>query len=995
MKTYMTFHENPEILHVNTEPDHNYFIPFAKDQNPFANREESDRFTLLNGDWAFSFYESFAKMPNNFYQQPGETTIPVPSCIQLHGYDYSQYTNTAYPIPFDPPYVPTENPVAVYSKTFNYENDGNERYLVFEGVDSCFYLFINNQFFGYSQVSHSTSEFCITGALKEGENTIMVAVLKWCDGTYLEDQDKLRFTGIFRDVYVLSRSQKRISGYRVNTSCNEDFTEANVHIEIDTNTPVTVTLKNRDGEIVAEGNADEDGYFDATISNPVLWNAELPYLYKLELATEEEVIGEKVGVRTVTTTDGVFKINGVMVKLRGVNRHDSYPRTGSVASIEQITKDLHLMKRNNINCIRTSHYPNAPQFYQLCDELGFYVVDEADMESHGSADAYNPVNWDKGYVGIAQIVTNPIFEKAITDRILKLVTRDYNRPCVIMWSLGNESGYSRFVENAAKLLKATDISRPLHYESSKYALDGTDDSELDVVSHMYAPISDMYKYASETKEGKRPYFLCEYCHAMGNGPGDLADYWRVIESDDCFMGGCVWEWCDHAVYDGTTEDGKNRYLYGGDFNELHNDGNFCMDGLLYPDRIPHTGLYELKQCYRPIYINHSEEGNVYTFTNRMNFAKFQDLFTLSYEVKDSGKFLFEESLDIELEPGATVALEIPKLWMLHGDDLRVRFLVHWKEDQPFCEKGTLASFEQICLREDPNRFQPDRSVDRKHLSVENQEFAYVVHTKTTTYTVNKYDAAISSVKVGEREVLTEPISWNLYRAPIDNDRNVSWVWRKLFLHCPKPKLYSMRLIEAGDEIILKSELSLGRSIFEPPVRMTLEYSFFPGGECNVRTDVKVMEDLSYLPRFGVRMFVDKAFEDFTYYGYGPFESYVDKHLASYVDLHHTTVTGNHEDYIRPQENSSHCGVKYASLSDGRNTLFVTSENDLSVNASHYTQESLESARHNFELKESDSTILCVDKMMSGVGSASCGPALDEIYQLNDKEFHFSFWFYVK
>ncbi len=996
MKTYMTFHENPEILHVNTEPDRNYFIPFACDQDPFMARENSEAFSLLNGEWSFSFYESFHSMPNSFFETAGDAKISVPSCIQLHGYDYLQYTNTAYPIPYDPPYVPTENPVAVYSRTFEYENDGKERYLVFEGVDSCFYLFINNQFFGYSQVTHSTSEFCITSALKPGENTIMVAVLKWCDGTYLEDQDKLRFTGIIRDVYMLSRPKQHITNYRVTTFCAEDYSEANLHIEISGVNQAKIVLKNAAGAMIDETESDEDGYADIAIKQPILWNAENPYLYKLELITEDEIIGERVGVRNISTENGVFRINSVPVKLKGVNRHDSYPRTGSVASVEQMTKDLHLMKRNNINCIRTSHYPNAPVFYQLCDELGFYVVDEADFEAHGSVDAYNPIKWDKGYSGIAQVATNPIFANAINDRILKLVYRDINRPCVIMWSLGNESGYSKAVEAAAKLLKATDITRPIHYESAQHTLDGTDDSELDVVSRMYSPITEMYKYASDNSENKRPYFLCEYSHAMGNGPGDLADYWRVIESNDCFMGGCVWEWCDHAVYDGTDESGKPRYLYGGDFHELHHDGNFCMDGLVYPDRAPHTGLYELKQCYRPVYVSLTEENaNVYSFTNRMNFASFEEHFAMSFEVKDNGRFLFEEEFPLSIPANETVTLEIPKLWMLHGEDLQVRFITRWKDDQPFCEKGTVACFEQICLREGTNRFQPDRSVNRKHLYVDDSEFEYTVHTKTATYVVRKADASVTSIKTEDSELLTQPISWNLYRAPIDNDSNVAPMWRKLFLHCPKPKLYSLRLIEAGDEIIFKADLSLGRAIFEPPVRMLLEYSFYPNGEWNVRTNVKVMNELPYLPRFGVRMFLPKEFEDFTYYGYGPFESYVDKHLASFIDLHHTTVTGNHEDYLRPQENSSHCGVKFASLSDGKHNLLITSENDLSVNVSHYTQEQLEAAKHNFELQESGNTIFCIDKMMSGVGSASCGPALDEVYQLNDKEFHFSFWFSIR
>lgn len=1001
MKTYMTFHEDPELLHINTEPDRNYYVPFPAGEDSFASRIESTRLEMLNGTWNFAYYDSFADMPVDAVDLPKEKTISVPSCIQMYGYDRCQYSNVSYTFPYDPPYVPTDNPVAIYERTYEYTNDGLERYIVFEGVDSCFYLIVNNQLIGYSQVSHAMTEFRITSALRERENRIAVVVLKWCDGSYLEDQDKFRFTGIFRDVYMLKRPKEHIATYRIQTTVDDSLEHASVHMEI-TGCKASVRVTDDTGSEIYKGDTDEDGFVDFNIDNPKLWNAELPYLYRAELVANGESIGEMIGIREVSIKDGVFCINHRPVKLRGVNRHDSNPKTGAVVTVEDMKRDLFLMKRCNINAIRTSHYPNAPEFYKLCDRYGFYVIDEADLEAHGSEIAGHVYGqqWDHRKVSIT--TDNPIFANAILDREMKLVKRDVNRPCVILWSMGNEAGFGRILNDVAKMIKATDVSRPLHYEAVHHSLDGTPDSEMDVVSYMYPQLSDMYKFITDEHE-KRPYFMCEYSHSMGNSNGDLADYWRMIDSNDRFMGGCVWEWCDHAVEaangligsDVEADPENPKYLYGGDFGDEPNDSNFCVDGLTYPDRTPHTGLMELKQCYRPLTVTPGEEPGTFVLTNRLAFAAIEDCYEISYELKDNGTLLLESPLNISIPAGQSVLFRLPEPAVVRGRELRIRFLVTAKETTDYWDQGTEICFEQILMDSEARRFVPELIAGRKFLRLEEMPLCYRIQTKDTVFLLRKKDAMLISVRYNEQEILMRPMEFDFFRAPTDNDAPMVKAWKDWGYEKPVCRLHSLRLIEPGTELIFKAELSFGSASRIPFMRIQLEYSFHQNGEWNVRARFHKSDSSPFLPRAGFRLFLPKDFEDFDYYGYGPIESYIDKHLASYVDWHHSTVTGNHEDYIRPQENSSHFGVQQAAVGNGSLRFSVASDDDFSINASHYTREELAGKKHNFELEQSNMTVLNVDAFMSGIGSASCGPQLDPIYQCNDADMDCSFWFHVR
>ena len=980
-KGKMIYHENPDELHINTLDKHAYFIPFDEEQNPFANREESAYFELLNGEWGFRYFDSVIDLEDDFATIIPENTIPVPSNWQLHGYDKPQYTNIAYPITFDPPYVPDETPVGVYNREYEYTPDSKDRILVFEGVDSCLYLYVNDCFVGYSQVSHCTSEFDITPFLVAGNNRITVAVLKWCDGTYLEDQDKYRMSGIFRDVYVLSIPKKRLQDYVVKTILNKEKTAADLEITV-SGIDVTAELSDPAGNTIASIAVCDGAKGSIHVENPELWSAEVPVLYSLKITAGEELIGEKVGFRDIAIENGVVKINGVPVKFRGVNRHDSYPDTGFYCTVEQMKMDIVLMKKHNVNAVRTSHYPNSPLFYQLCDRYGLYVIDEGDMETHGCVEVYNDFRWSwaDGYSGIALLASDERFRKAILDRSESLVKRDINRPCVVFWSLGNESGYGTNMEAAGKLVKELDDTRILHYEST-HKLDDTSDAVLDVVSQMYTSPEDMNKFL-ENKEEQRPFILCEYCHAMGNGPGDLEDYHNAFHSNERFCGGFIWEWSDHAPILGTTQDGKVMYGYGGDFNERHHDNNFCMDALTYPDRTPHTGLLELKQVYRPIRVRKGKTATEFIFKSFLAHGKVSDFADYYYEISFDGGLTKSKHMEFEIDPLGECIVEVPEVLQFADKDAYIRFVFTAKEDLEYCEKGYEICFDQIKLETGSDCEQESLTEAGNAESVpEIREGALRIDVDfgKLQYSYNRRSCCFDSICYKGKELLDKPISFNFFRAPIDND-TMRGDWYRAHLHDYVVKGYGAEVSLTASGVEIKQKQSFGWSIHQPFAYMDVVYRLTATGMdiyCELETGNKV----TFLPRFGVRLFVPKCFDKVSYYGYGPYESYIDKHQASYIGNFEAEISDMHEDYIKPQENSSHFGCKHVTITDGETAITFTSTDSLSFNASEYSQEELASKRHNYDLVKSTSNILCVDYKMAGVGSNACGPALAEKYRL--------------
>ena len=983
-------HEDPQILHVGTCPDRSYYIPFADEKE--AENGLSSRVVSLNGAWSFQYFPSCQDIldleDGLAFDEEEMGQIPVPSCWQNQGYGRHQYTNVRYPIPCDPPFVPEENPCGLYVRHIDVADPAAFRwYLNFEGVDSCFYLWVNGEFAGYSQVSHSTSEFDISSLLTAGDNTLAVLVLQWCDGTYLEDQDKLRMSGIFRDVYLLARPENHVRDFFVKEAFSQDFSHGTITVELELSgeCAVSALLQAPNGDTV--GTASSTGeplVFE--LDDPILWNAEHPAQYTLTLSTEDEVIPQKVGLRKIEVRDGVVFLNGVAIKFRGVNRHDSDPVTGYTISREQAAKDLCLMKRHNIKAVRTSHYPNAPWFLQLCSEYGLYAIAEADIESHGMAEKLG-YHVEENYPDAAD---DPQFKKAILDRVQRSVVRDKNNAAAVIWSLGNESGWGENFENAGRWVKEYDPSRLLHYEGFlAYHKDRTPDfSMLDLYSRMYASTQAVDSYFNggeldENLHGRRmPFIQCEYIHAMGNGPGDAEDYQQRIMQYPGFCGGFVWEWCDHAVYGGTTPDNRPIYRYGGDFGEFPHDGNFCMDGLVYPDRTPHTGLLEYKNVIRPIRAQRLE-GSAFRLHNYLDFTNAQDCVALSYEVMQDGEVLFGGNLEMpSIAPHQEADITLPEL--PEGGIATVTFFYTAKKASPFYPAGHALGFDELILSEEP--FFLDAPVEEGALQVEAGPRQVVFTGEDFRYVFDNRTGLFSQMVYKNRELLSRPMEWNTYRAPTDNDRSVDFSWKQAGYHRPTVRVYSVE--QEGGALTCHlgiSALYIGRFLDVKAV-----WTVSPDGRVDVSLHGERDTRFPWMPRFGVRLFLPREFGEAEYFAYGPYESYVDKHRASRLGVYAQSVESMHENYLKPQENSSHCGCRYVTLSDGAFALSAAAEQPFSFNVSPYTQEELAGKGHSYELEPCGCTVLCVDYKMSGVGSNSCGPSLLPQYRLEEGRFDFAF-----
>lgn len=1003
------YYEDLSVLHKNTMPDRAYYIPSsARMEKGPVERQESDRFMLLSGTWKFRYFASIYDVKDAFYEEGYDTsgfdTVTVPGVWQNYGYDRHQYTNTRYPFPMDPPYVPHENPCGEYLCNFMYHKDARapKAFLNFEGVDSCFYVWVNGSFVGYSQVSHSTSEFDVTDFVKEGANTLSVLVLKWCDGSYMEDQDKFRMSGIFRDVYLLRRPEEGIFDYFVKAAPTEDYRGGSIEITClyqNKETKTTATLFDGEGKQVAKSQA-QGGKVSMQVENAHLWNAEEPYLYTLVLETEDETITDYVGIREIHTKDGILYINGVKVKFHGTNRHDSDPVTGFTISKEQIMKDLRLMKEHNINAIRTSHYPNAPWCYQLYDRLGFYVIDEADNESHGTADIYQKdMSWEeRAKLWNEAIADNPAFTESTLDRTRRCVERDKNRPSVVIWSMGNECAYGCTFEEALRWTKEFDPTRLAHFESSRYVSDKRkyDYSNIDIYSRMYPALEEIHDYFE--KDGTKPYVMCEVCHAMGNGPGDLEDYFQTIQQYDGACGGFIWEWCDHAIDLGKTIEGKKMYAYGGDHEEYPQDGNFCMDGLVYPDRTPHTGLLEHKNVYRPARIvDYNPHNGEVTMHNYMDFLNLKDYCEVHYELLCDGTVVEQGSI------GEMGLVDIPA----HGEkNVPVSFMVpergkcflkvsyYLRKATEVLPEGFLLGFEEVAVKTADNANQKVKelfgaSEKEGMFHVQEDDRMLTISTSQFCYTYNKLTGVFDGMVYGNAALFERPMEYNIWRAPTDNDRNIKHDWMEAQYDRIVARAYETKVESSACEVRIETELSIAAIYIQRILDIKASWTIKADGVVDVAFAVEKNPDFPFLPRFGLRMFLPKSMDKVNYCGIGPWESYIDKRWAGYHGVFDADVKSLHENYVRPQENGSHHDCDYVTVYGKRPSLTVAGKETFSFNASVYTQEELTRKAHNYELVESPYTVLCVDYRQSGMGSNSCGPQLMEKYRLNDKKFEFS------
>lgn len=999
------YYENLSVLHENTMPARAYYIPASRRMdNLVEHREESDRMQLLNGTWKFQYFNSIYDIKDSFFEKNYDTEnfdeIQVPSVWQMAGYDTHQYTNIRYPFPFDPPYVPQDIPCGAYVHTFEYSRDEKapKSFLNFEGVDSCFYVWINGSYIGYSQVSHMTSEFDVTDVLQDGTNTVAVLVMKWCDGSYLEDQDKFRMSGIFRDVYILKRPKQAISDYHIKTRIEDMLAKVEIEMKFYSPLNVKISIEDRNGAVVALGSIAEEGTAVLEIASPELWNTENPYLYKLILETENEVIVDHIALRKIEIKDQIIYLNGQKIKFRGVNRHDSDPVTGFTINPEQITTDLTLMKQHNFNAIRSSHYPNAPFFYEMCDKYGFMVIDEADIEAHGPFMIYRKEDTDYNRFKRwnEKIADDPVWEEAIVDRVKLMVERDKNRFCIVMWSMGNESAYGCNFEKALEWTKNFDQDRITQYESARYRnYDETYDySNLDVYSRMYPALSEIQEYLD--KDGSKPFLLVEYCHSMGNGPGDFEDYFQMIQDNDKMCGGFVWEWCDHAIAHGTAENGKTIYAYGGDHGEEIHDGNFCMDGLVYPDRTVHTGLLEYKNVYRPArVISYNKESGELVLHNYMDFDDLKDYVKISYELTQDGLviskgILPEFSVAPHGEGKTNLKINVPE-----NGKCYLKLIYHLKKELPLLDEDHILGFDEIEVSKEDTKCKlaekwiPKTVVDSE-LQVNENDTQIHIKGREFAYTIDKRTALFTEMKFAGREYLNHPMELNIWRAPTDNDMYIKSEWKKAHYDKAYTRAYTTEVVQGKHGVKITSHASVVAETVQKILDVTITWKIEAAGKIDADIAVTKDDEFPDLPRFGVRMFLDKKLSAVRYFGMGPQESYCDKHQAASHGLYRADVGDLHEDYIRPQENGSHYDCEYVELNNSRYGIVASAEKAFSFNASYYTQEELEKKTHNYELIESDSVVFCVDYALNGIGSNSCGPVVLEQYRFDDVLFRFQF-----
>ena len=995
------YHEDISKLHVNMMKRRSYYIPFVDTNEALTvkDRNKQNNFFSLNGKWKFNYFNSLQliKEVNDINEINFPTTMEVPSVWQVNGYDYNQYTNVKYPIPYNPPFVPKDNPCAVYQKEFDFKISP-EKYdynINFEGVDSCFYFWINGTFVGYSQISHSISEFDITPLLVNGKNTITVLVLKWCDGTYFEDQDKFRMSGIFRDVYILKRAKSRILDYKVIPTINVLDKEGKISVEILStigNPNIKYTLINPNNDKISSGNI-ENNNLQIDIKDIELWSAESPSLYTLLLETENEVIKERIGMREVKIENAVLKINNVPIKLKGVNHHDSSPTKGYVVAYDDLILDLKLMKECNINSIRASHYPKSPIFYELCDEYGFYVMNEADIETHGVVELYG-----KGYLdNYNMIADDKTYENVIIDRIDSSIVPFKNRSCIFMWSLGNESGFGVNFESGAKYAKELDTTRPVHYEGAYYASKErkNDFSNLDVISRMYPSLEEIEDYFKNGID--KPFILCEYAHAMGNGPGGLIEYDDLIQNHDEFAGAYVWEWCDHAILIHESEDGKKAYGYGGDFGEENHDGNFCVDGLVYPDRKPHTGLLEYKNINRPIRALEFDQANKKVkLKNMLNFTNANEVLDINYKVLLDGEVILVDKLILEsLNP------QEEKWYKLNISELPVGIITiliesSIKYDHSLYKKGTILGHDQFIIKNEATNIESVNKLtqitnDEEKLNVEESINKIKITNSRLTYVYNKNTGTFEFIESLGEVFIDNPLEFVIWRSPTDNDRKIKNDWIEAGFNQITTYVYNTEIKEYSNKLEIVSFLSLIPPYREKVVDVTVTWTIYPCGLINCNIEANKNMKTPYLPRFGVELKLNKSYENVNYFGFGPYENYIDKNSSCYLGRFNSKVSEMHEDYIKPQENGSHHFCREVSINNNSRKLYILSENDFAFNASHFSIYQLTNTSHNLDLNEENFTYLIVDYKQSGIGSNSCGPDLPEEYRLNEEKFSYNFY----
>ncbi len=946
----MRKYEDLTQIQENRMPQRAYYVP-----------ENQGGYQLLNGEWNFKFYDADFKEEEDIKNWD---KIPVPSCWENHGYEKPNYTNVNYPHPIDPPYVPVENPLGIYMRNFEITDGERKHYLVFEGVSSNLSLYVNDRYVGYSQGSHLQAEFDISDFVKTGQNKLVAKVHKWCSGSYLEDQDMFRFHGIFRDVYLLSRPVGHIKDINIVTNGNK--------IQIDFDGAGEIALY--DGEtLLSKCQAEKQAEF--VVENPILWNAEKPYLYDLVFSYQEEIIRQKVGFVTYSLNEeSAFCVNGVPVKLKGVNHHDTHPTKGWYMSDEDLMFDLVQMKKLNINTIRTAHYPPTPKFLNMCDEMGFYVMLETDLESHGFINR-TPKNtdWDLEENPDEWIANKEEWRESHLERMERAYHRDKNHACIFSWSTGNESAHGDNHGAMIDYLRSVDSRRLIHCEDAsrrnrKYP-EMPDNS--DISSVMYPQFEFIRQYA-EDQEKKLPLFLCEYSHAMGNGPGDVVDYWEIIYQYPKLIGGCIWEWADHTV----LVDGVPKY--GGDFQELVHSSNFCVDGLVFYDRSFKAGSLEAKAAYQ--YMRCQLDGDRLSITNLYDFTNLEE-YTFRYDCVVDGEAIDTKTMNLNLGPKETAVISVKTV-----DSCKLGAFVncHLYDGEDYEVASVQLNMDAVCVVEMSEEI-PAKIKETVH--------SFVAEGDGFRYEISKHTGELISIIKNGTELLRDSVKLSVLRAPTDNERRFKKFWYRftgewvaegydtLFRQC-----YSCTSKE-NVIIVNGSAASVARLPF---FRYQIEYSFFADGTVRVCLSGDIREDCFWLPRLGFEFKTLYDNHKFRYFGRGESENYCDMKHHTKIGFYESDADREYVNYIVPQEHGNHIQTKLLEMEKG---LTFSSQSGFEFNVSHYSGMGLSKAMHIDELEKEDYTNIRIDYKNSGIGSASCGPDLAEQYRLGEKRIE-KFEFYI-
>ena len=998
---FTALHKELKNISIGTEAPRAYFIPYDNAEKArIGDRTGSAYFKSLCGEWDFRFYDSFEEIDEDvsaLTSQDFDDSLPVPSNWQMFlgkGYDVPNYSNVEYPFIMDPPRIPTDNPCGLYHREFHITKAFAERelFLNFEGVDSCFYLWINGRFVGYSTVSHSTNEFDIGKFVNEGKNDITVLVVKWNPQSYVEDQDMWRLSGIFREVYILARGKDRIKDLYVKPILADDFSTGVIEIEPEyagSAKEMEYLLLSPEGYEIGSGLVRKAG--NIRVDSPMLWNNETPNLYQLYLFCGDEIVLVNVGFKRVEIVNKVVYINGKKVKALGVNRHESHPDLGHVVPMQHMENDIKIIKSHGCNMIRTSHYPDDPRFYELCDKYGIYVVNEADLESHGMclwSDGYGADQWD-------MLSDSDDWTEVYLNRARKLFERDKNHVCVAIWSLGNEAGMGKNQLRMRDYIKSRCPEALVHYEgcSGAHTPKAVEyQREMDFASYMY-PSPDMCEKFIKDKNETNPLFLCEYIHGMGNGPGGIKEYVDMFWKYDSFFGGCVWEYCDHSVRV-ALEDGRKAFFYGGDFGDRPTQFNFCVDGFVYPDRRIHVGLKELKSAYQPFTAQIlSLENGAVEIRNRRFFTDLSDL-CLCWTLECNGKKVrggVVDSLNIPAQRKKTYFLFDENDFAYEGEYfLNLSFVS--KADTLSYGAGYEVGFIQLEVISVADEDAEDSAglVEFAAELCESDRFFTLVCGETTV-TVEKAKGHVTQIVHEGKKMLSSPVKFNFWRAPTDNDIHMKCEWQKHGLDALEYDCRSCVVESETDEaIVIRSEFAAARKYQRPFAKIILHIIFNNKGEILYETKVSIEKPIAHIPCFGLEIVMPGGNERMQYFGKGPHDAYSDKQLSSRVGLFNTTVTDNFEHYIKPQENGAHIGTRcgFVGSETGHGLVFTRFDKDdtFYFNAMHYSALDLTNTTHDHLLVEREESYVYINFKMHGIGSNSCGPVPYEEYSFTEKDF---------